>query len=335
MLLAGGVLAAAVLAAIAVRNYRRRQKWRSVSEPILPNEARAEPRGRMVAALLLFIYHQLTVTLDFAFASTLQTGAIASLEYGTRLVSLIPGLVTLSVSTVLYPEIVRVMRGSDNAEKSHAIERLMRGSLFIQLPCSLLLACAAAPLVQLLFGHGGFDAEAQRGTMIATQYYALAAVFLLPTTLSMNAIYSDAAHSPLAATLVIAVSGLAIRGILLWGLVPAYGLTGLGMAVLAATAAMSIVSLTICLRRYRQISLISLARETAVIGLCGAAGAAAGFSMWSILPTTEGIASLFLELTAVTAATLLAFAACALLLRQCDMLKLVGMVREQLSDWRR
>ena len=98
---------------------------------------------------------------------------------------------------------------------------------------------------------------------------------------------------------------------------------------------MSIVSLTICLRRYRQIALISLARDTAVIALCGAAGAAAGFGMWGILPATDGIAGLLLELTAVTAATLLAFAACAVLLRQCDMLKLVGMVREQLSDWRR
>ena len=337
-MLVGGVLAAGLLATIAWRTHRRKAaKAAEVAaeaiSPAVGTERAAEPRGRVLAAFLLFFYHQLTVVIDFAFASGLQTGTIASLEYGTRLVSLIPGLVTLSVTTVLYPEVVRIMRGRDVGAKSRAIHQLMRGSLFVQVPCSLVLACAAAPLVQLLFGHGGFDADAQRGTIVATQYYAIAAIFLMPTSLAMNAIYSDSAHSPLLATLVLAGAGLALRSALLWWLVPAYGLAGLGLAVVLATFAMSALSLWLCNRRFRDLAPARLLPELGLIVLCGAASAAAGYFVAGQMPSTSTIEEA-LAFGMIAFATGSTFALTALVLRQSDMVAAMKAAREQWLRWK-
>ncbi|WP_156841927.1 murein biosynthesis integral membrane protein MurJ [Novosphingobium aquimarinum] len=334
-MLLGGILAAGVLAGIAFRTHRRRQLATAPEHPAGEAEradAVPPPRGRVLAALLLFFYHQLTVVIDFAFASSLQTGTVASLEYGTRLVSLIPGLVTLSVSTVLYPEVVRIMRGNDVGAKSRAIHQLMRGSLFVQVPCSLVLACAAAPLVQLLFGHGGFDADAQRGTIVATQYYAVAAIFLMPTSLAMNAIYSDSEHSPLIATLVLAGVGLALRAALLWGLVPVYGLAGLGLAVVLATFAMSVLSLWVCNRRFRELAPARLLPELALIAVCGLAGASAGYGMAGLMPSNTTLTEA-LAIVVIAGAAAGTFTAVALALRQPDMVAAIGTAREQWLRW--
>ena len=326
-LLFGGILAAGILAAIAWRVHRRSNPSKPADVPGVTDTPK--PRGRIVAALVLFLYHQLTVIVDFAFASQLPTGNIAALEYGTRLVSLLPGLVTISVSTVLYPEIVRIMHGSDIAAKAQAFHKLMRGSLFVQVPCSLILACAATGLVQLLFGHGGFDAAAQRGTIVATQYYALAAIFLMPTTLAMNAIYSDSAQSPLLPTLILTAAGLALRCGLLWGLTDRLGLAGIGIAVVLATCAMSVLSLWLSNRRFARLEIGSLSADLAVIGACGVVSAICGVAIAHTLPETNSIVGLGATAALIGLVAMAGYMLTAKILRQPDMQVFWSILKEQ------
>lgn len=326
-MLIAAVIALAVLALIAWNVHRRSE---GEGSPLPENSAArpAIPRGRILAALLIFAYHQLTVVSDFALGSTLPTGGVAALEYGTRLVSLIPGLVTLSVSTVLYPEIVRVMGGDDAGEKTAALHQLLRGTFYLQFPFSLALAWAAGPVVRLLFGHGGFDLAAQASTIEATVYYSLAAVMLMPMNVALNAIYSDSRSSPLRDVSLIFVFGLAVRLALLYLLVPRYGLTGLGIAVVLATISTCLLAITLCRGRYNFLASGKFMSEIGVILACALAGSGAAYAMWLALPEVSSVFGHMWTGSLLGIAVLAGYVGLSLVFRQAESIALVGKLHQ-------
>ena len=292
-----------------------------------PAPVRSSPPGRIGSALIMFAYFQLTVMIDFAMATKLPTGTDAALEYGTRLVSLLPGLVTISLSTVLYPKIVRMMASEDRVAAADAVRKMLRGSLFLQLPFSIALAVAAPAVVALLFDHGGFDAQAQAQTVLATAAYALAAIFLMPGSIALNAIFSDAHRSPLLHVLIICGIGLAIRFAAVATMVPLFGLAGLGGAVIAATLITSVLSLLMCKHRFRDFRLRAALRENAGSLLCAGIAALAGWGLTQIWVMPDALIGRIAYGASTGGAVMLVYALFAGLIRQEEMLTLLTEAR--------
>ena len=327
-MLGAGLVSLSLLAGGALVMHRRLANLETPDEPA---PVKASPRGRIGSALAMFAFFQVTVMIDFAFATQLPTGTVAAMEYGTRLVSLLPGLVTASLTTVLYPKIVRMMASEDRAAAAGALGKMLRGTLFLQLPFSIALAMAAPAVVAVLFGHGGFDEAAQAETALVTSAYSIAAIFLMPGNIALNAIFSDAHRSPLVHILFLCASGLALRFVAVWAVVPQCGLIGLSLAVIAATILTSILCLIVCKHRFRDFRLRRSLGESLGALACAGVAALAGWGAAQIFPTPQGVFLWIADGIVIGGAVILAYALSALAIRQQEMMTLVVAARPLLK----
>jgi putative peptidoglycan lipid II flippase len=280
--------------------------------------------GGLVAALVINAYFQATTLLDFAFASTAADGAVASLEYGSRLVSLVPGLVMSSLSTVLTPELIHAVQQSDRRAVAAGIQRFQRISVFAQMPVSVGMMLGAQLMVGALFGHGAFGAQAIATAAACTAGYAAAQIFLAPSSAIISAIYADPHASPLADLMRIAILGLIMRVAALALAAPLWGAGGIAWAATIATAGTFVVAQVIAVRRFHHFAmtpqLIDLARSALSAGVAALAGVAL---LW-LVPTPHALWSQLLLLALLGAIVLLAYTAAAIALHVPE----VAQVRE-------
>jgi murein biosynthesis integral membrane protein MurJ len=261
--------------------------WRTIRahpEALLPHKSSDAETGRLamgggvLAAILLHFYHQMTTVIDFAAASALDEGSVAALEYGSRLVSLLPGLVTASLWVVIHPEIVRALRDPDGASGAAKIAEYQRLGLLVQLPVSIGLMLAAFPIVDLIFGHGAFDKESVATTGQVTAGYAAAAIFLMPFNVTTMAIYADPRRPCLKEMAVLATLGLALRGGLVLLFARLWGETGIAWGAALATLGALLISMTLTARRLPDMDMKRQAADFARIGLCGVVAGAAAYA---------------------------------------------------------
>lgn len=239
--------------------------------------------GGMLAAMLLHAYYLGSNVIDFAVASTLDAGSVAALEYGSRLVSLLPGLVTASVYVVIYPEVVRALRDPDSRRAGARIAGYQRLAFLVQLPVAIGLMVAARPIVDLIFGHGVFAQSSIDATAAVTVGYAAAAMFLMPLHVTTTAIYADTQRSSLRAMALIALAGLALRAGLVVVLARVWGEAGIAWAAAVATVGSLMLAMTIAARRLPHMDMAAQARDFARIGLCGTIAAAVGYAVLRLM----------------------------------------------------
>lgn len=270
--------------------------------------------GGLAAAIVLNVYLTATNLIDFAFASTTMDGGVASLEYGSRLVSLVPGLVMSSLATVLTPELIRAVQHPDRAVVAGEIQRFQRITLFAQAPVSVGMMLGATLMVSALFGHGAFDADAIRAAAACTAGYAAAAIFLAPMTAVTSAIYADPHSSPLRDLTICAVAGLAIRAATLAIATPLAGVEGVAWGAAIATALSFMVAEAVAVRRFHHFHLRAQLVDFGRTMLCAALAAGAGLALLWALPTPHKLPGelALLVLLGITVVASYALAAAAL-----------------------
>lgn len=271
--------------------------------------------GGLAAAIVLNVYLQGTSLLDFAFASTTIDGGVAALEYGSRLVSLVPGLVMSSLATVLTPELVRAVQSSNRASVAGEIQRFQRIALFAQVPVSVGMMLGGTLIVSVLFGHGAFGADAIAAAAACTAGYAAAAIFLAPMTAITTAIYADPHSSPLRDLTIIAIAGLAIRAVTLAIATPLAGVEGVAWGAALATALAFVVAEVIAVRRFHHFRLGAQLSDLARTLLCGGLAAAAGVGLLWLLPTPHRLYGELALLALLGATVVAAYGLAALMLR--------------------
>ncbi|WP_260599871.1 lipid II flippase MurJ [Sphingomonas endolithica] len=311
-MLASGVIGVLILLAGAWSIVRRRP------EALLGDKAPAAAAGLgggVAAAIVLNVYFQASSLMDFAVASMVPEGGVAALEYGARLVSLVPGLVMSSLYTVLYPELVRAMQDPDPAQASAGLARFQRVGFFAQLPVSIGMMLGAELMVRILFGHGAFD---ERSILLAagtTAGYAAAQIFLAPMSATTSAIYADPRASCLRDLSIIAVGGLVMRAAMLAIGAPLWGATGIAWAAAAATLGTFVLAQWIATRRFVHFDMTAQARDFARSGLCAGIAAAAGYALLRLGPQPEGVVGWLAMLIALGATVIAVFVGAALALR--------------------
>lgn len=118
----------------------------------------------------IVVLGQITTLTDRFFASSLEEGSVSALTFAATLCRLVPFMLYFSLLTSSFPTISEM--AAQEQEFGNLTNRLLRFTALVMIPASILLFLLGNPLVQLLFEHGRFDAQATQLTYTAIQYYS-------------------------------------------------------------------------------------------------------------------------------------------------------------------
>ncbi|MGE5586216.1 MAG: murein biosynthesis integral membrane protein MurJ [Bacillota bacterium] len=176
---AGTVVAVAAQALLQMPALARLgYKW----EPVLDFR---DPGLRRIGALvgpvlLATAVGQLGLVVDRVLASGLAEGSVAALNYGNRLMGLVPGVFGLAIITVMFPTLAGFAAARDFARFGRAFAEAAKMINFILVPVAVGMAVLRVPLVRLAFERGAFDARATEATAWALLFFCVGvAVFTL------------------------------------------------------------------------------------------------------------------------------------------------------------
>jgi putative peptidoglycan lipid II flippase len=299
-----------------------------------PASDAAEPSlgGGVAAALVLNLYLQATSLLDFAVASLVPEGGVAALEYGARLVSLVPGLLMSSLSTVMLPELIRAMQAKER--EPGVLVRFQRMVIFAQMPVSIGMMLGADLMVHILFGRGAFGEESIRLAAGTTAGYALAQLFLAPMTVLTSAIYADPRRSCLRDLSIVAGGGLAFRAVAIGLGASVSGAAGIAWGAAAATCATAVLTTMVARSRFRDLSFAGFGRETARIALCGGLAAGCGWLLLDLAPRFDNLAIKFAKLLLLGGLIVLVYGGAALAMRLPEVQRLRSVATAALAKRR-
>jgi putative peptidoglycan lipid II flippase len=117
---------------------------------------------------------QINVLVSNQFASFIGGhGPVSWLYYSFRLVQLPIGIFGVAIATVTLPAVARQHALDDLKAFGKTVEDALRFGFYLTLPASIGLAIVARPVIELIYQHGSFDAEATRQTALALQAYTI------------------------------------------------------------------------------------------------------------------------------------------------------------------
>jgi len=102
----------------------------------------------------------INVIIDRTLASNLVTGGIAALDYSDKVNVLVQGIFVISISTVLFPRMSKMISEDDTVGFVDLISEAIIMLSFFIIPATFVFLFFSRPIVGLLFGRGAFDAEA-------------------------------------------------------------------------------------------------------------------------------------------------------------------------------
>lgn len=134
----------------------------------------------LIPAVFAASVNQINALIDTMLASTLMTGSISWLYYSDRLLELPVGLVAVTLSTVLLPNLSRLAAEANIDGFRQTLDWGFRVGIFFGVPAALALYLLALPLISSLFLHGATTPLDARMAALSLQAFA---VGLMPLVL--------------------------------------------------------------------------------------------------------------------------------------------------------
>jgi putative peptidoglycan lipid II flippase len=142
-----------------------------------------------------------TMLVDQSMAAMLEAGSVATLNYGGKVVTLILGIGSVSLSTAVFPHFSRMVAVYDWVGIRHTLKTYTYLILVVTIPLTLILVYFSAPLVHLLFERGAFTSmdtwrvsQVQALFLLQLPFYFLGILIVrLISSLNMNRILMQAA----------------------------------------------------------------------------------------------------------------------------------------------
>jgi putative peptidoglycan lipid II flippase len=170
---AGSALEAAVLAyGLARLGVRLRLRWYGATPAI-------REVGLQYLPLLLGVFFTTGVTVadQTMAAHWLPRGSVAALSYGNRIVSVVVGLCSVSLSTALIPYFSEMVARRDWAGCQQTLRAYSRLVLAVAAPITLVLMLGSPLIVRLLYQRGAFGAADTAVVARVQAMYALQVPF--------------------------------------------------------------------------------------------------------------------------------------------------------------
>lgn len=187
---------------------------------------------RMFPAMTGLSAYQVNLLTGTFLASTLDQGSISYLYYADRLIQFPLGVFTVSVTTVLFPELSKKVIAGDMDEISELFLRGIKFIFFITIPSLAGLVALKKHIVTLLFSQGAFDLKAVNGTCSVLLFFSLGLWALSGTRLlvSLFHAFSDM-RTPFKAGIISMTTNIFFS----WVLMGFMGVKGISIGICAAS----------------------------------------------------------------------------------------------------
>ena len=270
----------------------------------------------LTTSIFLFCYLQ-----DSGMTARLADSPVSAFYYADKLFTPLTTTLIYSISTVLFPKFSQEYASTDQATYRRYIWGVLRSTLAIILPMSMVLAAFGTPIVRVLFEGGNFDAASTAATGAIFTIYSLSMAGFCALDLLSKAYYTmEKTLTPLLVNAGILVCNWALNR----ALGPRWGGAGLAAATAVSITAGGVVMGALFLRKAGGIKTLPLVKSL----LCTAA---AGGALWAmtgqVLSGLEGKAMLVVKCVGMGAAAAAAYVLLMLLVRQEDFSDLLKRYR--------
>ncbi|HZO93414.1 MAG TPA: murein biosynthesis integral membrane protein MurJ [Candidatus Baltobacteraceae bacterium] len=167
---------------------------------------------------------QIALFFDRFFASTLQPGYIAGINYATKLVGFPQQVFAAAIATVIFPLLASHFARANHAGVRRSIVTGLRLVMFIAIPATLGLVVLATPIVRTLFERGNF---VETSTVLTAHLIPYAAVGLVASAANVVLIRCCFACRAARSTVAISVLAVVVNVVLSMIWLPHYGAKGL------------------------------------------------------------------------------------------------------------
>jgi len=203
--------------------------------------------GATIFPLILAIsINQIHLAVNRIFASGLEEGSIAVLDFAYTLMALPLGIFVAAIATIIFPAFSRY---AANDDKEGLTKTLVMGTALVSLiaiPAAAGLMVIREPLIQLAFERGAFDAYATERTAVALLYFSIGLWAVGVNTIAARAYYSFRnIRIPLIMGLICAVLNVIFSILLL----PHLGHGGLALSNSLASI-VNVILLLVAFRKY-------------------------------------------------------------------------------------
>lgn len=188
----------------------------------------------------------LNTLVDKAMASTLSEGTVSSLNYGHKLMNVFSGLLSTSIATAVYPQMIELitMKEKDNLNKM--VVKIINIYCVIMIPVTVACVLFRTELVSVTFERGSFTSESTRVTSAVFALYALGILFVACNTVITNLFYG---YGNTKTPMHISISNLLINVVLNLLLIKVWGINGLALAT-SVSAFITFFVRIIALKKY-------------------------------------------------------------------------------------
>jgi putative peptidoglycan lipid II flippase len=170
---------------------------------------------------------QVNLLFDKYFASTLQPGNIAAMQYATKVVGFPQQLFAAAIATVIFPILAAQFASNDHGSLRRTASTGLRMTALITIPASLGLIVLAQPIISVLFERGEFTQGDLVRTAGAMQFYAVGLLGLAASIVLTRCFFATRdARTPVIVASAVMVLNVACSALL----VRPFGINGLASA---------------------------------------------------------------------------------------------------------
>jgi putative peptidoglycan lipid II flippase len=278
-----------------------------------------DPRIRRVLLLMLpvaiglgLINFNLLINTFFGFRVSEE--APRAIEMAFRIYMLPQGMFSVAVATVLFPALSRLVARQDWVALRHTQANGIRQIALLLIPAAAVTIAIPEPITRLVYERGEFDAESTRQTAEALFWFSFSLPFSGFNLLLTRTFFS--LQRPWTPTALAGVT-LLVNGIVSGVLYGPFGIGGVVLGTVVATAAMTVGQAYYLRRRIGGLQLVTTFRTTAKIVVAAAVLGGIAYGAWYGLDRLLGDALLAQAVSVLGAIALgsAAYAAIVLALR--------------------
>lgn len=182
--------------------------------------------------ILSFAVVQVNLLVDMTLAFFIGPGANSSLWYASRLMQFPQGVIGIAMETALLPTVSQQAAATDLKAAKETISFALRSVFLVLIPCTVGLVVLRAPIVQLLFERGAFDAGSTARTSIVLLFYALGLFFISGQKMVAAGFYAvQDTRTPVRMAVVALIANLFLN----LALIRPFGAAGLALATSLAS----------------------------------------------------------------------------------------------------
>lgn len=127
----------------------------------------------LVAPIVIGVsVNQINILVDRSIASSVAVGGISALNYAKLLLSFVRNFLVLSVITVSYPILAKMVVENQIQELKKITFKIMNVINLFNLPVSVGLFLLAEPIIRAMFGRGAFDERAVLMTSVSLFFFS-------------------------------------------------------------------------------------------------------------------------------------------------------------------